>query len=49
MKQGMPTKLLMLTALGFTGGVIYYYPFVRFVFFDWQNAAMNLTATQMDF
>ena len=39
-------KLFMLTILGFTGGVIYYFPFIRYVFFDWQNAAMNLTNAQ---
>ena len=25
-------KLFMLTILGFTGGVIYYFPFIRYVF-----------------
>ena len=47
MEQGRGRKLLMLMALGFSGGTMYLYPYIRYVFYDWQLEAMGLSNAQL--
>ena len=47
MEQGRGRKLLMLMALGFSCGTMYLYPYIRYVFYDWQLEAMGLSNAQL--
>ena len=49
MEKGRGSKLLMLVALGFSGGTMYLYPYIRYVFYDWQLEAMGLSNAQLGF
>ncbi|MGL4484742.1 MAG: MFS transporter [Anaerovoracaceae bacterium] len=41
------SKFLAIIALGVGGGSIYLIPYIRYVFYDWQVAAMGITDTQL--
>lgn len=43
----MARKVVQILALGVAGGSIYLIPYVRYVFYDWQIAAMGISNTQI--
>ena len=42
-------KILSILILGVAGGGIYLIPYIRYVFYDWQVAAMGITNAQLGF
>lgn len=42
-------KILSILVLGVAGGSIYLIPYIRYVFYDWQVAAMGITNAQLGF
>lgn len=42
-------KIITVLILGVAGGSIYLVPFIRYVFYDWQLAAMGITNAQLGF
>ncbi len=47
--QSKLRKILSILILGVAGGGIYLIPYIRYVFYDWQIAAMGITNAQLGF